>query len=696
MLEHQPKESATKKDDNDEGSTTAPILETEFNNATKYGHSEMQGTRTQVAREIREGRTAYFERQTGLMKLAEEIKKNIETQTISLEAATEQIRVAESQLYFRESEILSWLYDTERTRELLINLDASQQDEQSFRKEIASAIVALEVIEEAISEKYELGEARKKLDTYKITESAEWQKYEAENKMRDLATVALRNNVILIHAINEGVVSGVQAVKSGTTWHNKLDVLIGLTPSISASTIKEGDRRRNMWGGAGVILKGGHIDTASISDANTSANGLQRSAKQPGEFGHEGSKETDKNAVEAIDWSITNRPNNLCNEFIVRRPEVVALYFYLPKELSQVWAKDPSLYTTYFDAGTNPDNPQDVASFEKDVTTPPLTEMLQEGTALGLPVYFMTEGLLYEMTSTVDDKGAEVFIRGREVVKPEISKLPTLEKEAQILATERVFTETPFSLEKLQLVDGQLVESYNDGRDAYFEFHKSEIEKTQDGDAVAHIIPHNYNDSTYSMKNGRLTKESTSLHDAWSGGFIIDEHLKKLRAQSFGEEQKRIKLGFRGCIPTVPSGNYFDAVRQSLTELDNEQKKESLFGFNSENSGGISYLKGEKNPGAQLNERIEQSRINFRRERKLLKDTYHEKKKSIALNLYGYAREARIFGDDEGAIMAESMATLLLSKEDFEKFSERRMATDGRFKLLPSDIGAKNRNERVF
>lgn len=110
----------------------------------------------------------------------------------------------------------------------------------------------------------------------------------------------------------------------GLDFEDQLNIMLGLEPTISASTLSPDSNNRTFGNGAwGVLLSGGRIVGGSESDTGTVAMGLR-------------SRYIDKQHqdVESIDKAIGERyggktENTSYNELVIEKPEVAGVYFKL-------------------------------------------------------------------------------------------------------------------------------------------------------------------------------------------------------------------------------------------------------------------------------------------------------------------------------------------------------------------------------
>ena len=138
-------------------------------------------------------------------------------------------------------------------------------------------------------------------------------------KSYDLKQLCTEKNTLIIHGIqNDFVLNANTMLAKGTSWQTKVDILLGLQPTISTSTVSSGDKPVNMWSPMGVVLKEGNVIAAAHQDAATKMEGLKR--RKTWEV-------TD--IKKDIDRAISARSPKDYNELVVENPEVAAFYVNL-------------------------------------------------------------------------------------------------------------------------------------------------------------------------------------------------------------------------------------------------------------------------------------------------------------------------------------------------------------------------------
>jgi hypothetical protein len=143
-----------------------------------------------------------------------------------------------------------------------------------------------------------------------------------EEKKRSVETLAKEKGVFFVH----GIVDNKYASDANKTletnnfrWNEKLDVILGLEPTLSGSTLKPGSQQET-HGRRGVIFSRGKVLGGSRNDIQSIAHGLR-----------ERSFDDSMKSMESINGAIgsENSRQGGYNEVILEKPEVVGVYLNL-------------------------------------------------------------------------------------------------------------------------------------------------------------------------------------------------------------------------------------------------------------------------------------------------------------------------------------------------------------------------------
>ncbi|MSU55713.1 MAG: hypothetical protein EXS51_00170 [Candidatus Taylorbacteria bacterium] len=201
-------------------------------------------------------------------------------------------------------------------------------------------------------------------------------------KIRDINRISQEHDVMFVHGIHPKFVPKQNSLMHNQAdWQTKLKVTLAFAPTVSSSTLSDGDGPDAMWARMGVILNGGQAESASRDDNATQARGFEKRSESQ-------TKMTDYEIQSAISGRYM-RGAKRYNEFSVATPKIAGFYF------SREETKN---------------SPPDLV---------PLSEITETCTALRLPLYEIVKGQPYR--THVDEKTGEI-IRGEPVQKGDLVK----------------------------------------------------------------------------------------------------------------------------------------------------------------------------------------------------------------------------------------------------------------------------------
>lgn len=502
--------------------------------------------RSAAARDILEKRRAYFERKNGTSAYIAELTSQAETKKMSAEEAAMEISAVQTTIAsLRTSKIDRVLHFFE-LKKMQRDLGIREKDSETLLEEYGSLSNQLLEAQILLQDKSELDAARERLTAFYAGQEEEWKEYLEDERVRDVRTVMQEHDAVFIHGFSGKVPSGNSPLFQATDWKTKLKILLALEPTISTSTIKDGDTDQNMWARNGVILNGGRVNSARRSDAGTIAHGLRKREDL-------GPKQDIK--TEIAD-AVENRPINDIfghNELVVEDPQAVGLY--------------------YEEEGKN--------KFE----TTSLAEMKDVAQELKMPLYIIRKGKIFR--STIDSEntsGEESEVTIQEILgsPPAVSE----EQKSKLLA--EVMDDSPFAIESPEM---KFVESRADGRAQYiianwennralFRTQKEDIrmdyqQAGQKIDAPVDVISNisgAYSKRIYFEKDGRLMASSVDKNFASESGKLEQSYYNVRMSPT-----EYIKIGGTTTKlgrPIVTNEDYLAGAREKIELLKNEAARE--------------------------------------------------------------------------------------------------------------------------
>lgn len=255
--------------------------------------------------------------------------ESIQRQLESHQQKMEQLR---DDIDAKKRNVITKIMNFKQLKELKKKLNREQtivqkyEEEQKWRAEMIGYYDRIIEEEEAMGQLMEEAQTDNEVfDTEKKVEMME------EEKGRSVMEQAKKHNVFFVSDIVTAEWKPSANNRALNTkeldFEDQLDIILGLEPTLSVSTLAPDSKNRTFGNGAmGVLLSGGHIVGGETNDAGTVAMGLR-------------SRYIDKRSrtVEAIDKAIGGRyggktENSSYNELVVEQPEVAGIYFKLDAE----------------------------------------------------------------------------------------------------------------------------------------------------------------------------------------------------------------------------------------------------------------------------------------------------------------------------------------------------------------------------
>ena len=363
--------------------------------------------RDSLAKEIRELRSHHFgeheddDKKTEILDVDE---KKIERLRGEAENVEKDIHDVEGVINSRKNKILSRMVDFFQKKEIREKLQINDKTRklEEITKEIEETEGVIKENKDALVDRKHLDEAKQKLDEFYIEQSDAKNAFQAEREVRDISHIADRENVFFIHGISPGGMNK-NEILNEKNFETQLNLVVGLEPTISVSTLKEGDTYHHMFSPVGLVFSGGQVLSAHKQSSFLEAKGLYTRQKR----GEKTSIQADieNNIQEAVhNRSDVNGTNEkVYNELAIENPKAAAIYVEL------------DTYKKMFSNKT-------VAS---EYLPPKIEELEKYAEKTGLPIHGWVDGKLYEV-SIIDKEGLggyqyRDFVVGKEVFPQDIS-----------------------------------------------------------------------------------------------------------------------------------------------------------------------------------------------------------------------------------------------------------------------------------
>lgn len=376
-----------------------------FTKSTSEGREARHNTAVEIM-SVRKRHTGFQQDIDDLYKSLSNTNIAVEQQRQFAEHENRQIDYLRGQVGLAEASLISQMYglfrrESPRVKYLKSWLTRSEADLASDQREINAHTHAEQVLKEDIEkyeqEKSQLKQAQDILDNFyrdqgeKTREFQEqFQKEQARRKdikeRSSLEKIIQENQIIFLHGISPEIHPIVKANNNwlradADNWQTRLAIILSLRPDICAYTLKEGDNSLHMFSKMGVIINKGTTIFSNPSDAGTRVVGLNRRERiYDGKTTPSHMEMEPEEVTESINTAINKREANTYNEFVVSQPEIAGFYVCSEPEIID------RPYATPFEPA-------------------PTAEIVKSIVALGIPLYIINNGRVYETQYRVNPNG---------------------------------------------------------------------------------------------------------------------------------------------------------------------------------------------------------------------------------------------------------------------------------------------------
>lgn len=349
----------------------------EFTRSTEEGRR----TRKWTAQEIVLERKAAEQQTREFNDIIAHTLEGISKGAIDYSQANDRINKLRSQLALRNVFLLRSVFDRIQpghTQRMGKDLQSQQENAAKLKFNLEDYQNSLDILREQLSkfreERSSLKRTKQIIEEFYESQgdklTIQEQKAARMEKEREEATVdkvAEKYGVYFIHAIRPDIGGVNNPEMKDTDWKTKLDVVLGLHPDISVSTIKSKDTlRENSFGLMGVVLSGGSVEAADSGDIWSTASLKERSTAIHLKSDY---------LSEQIKSAIEDRRDFDYNEFIISEPQVAGFFI---------------------------DHGFDDPAESRQAPLEEIIPILQE---LGLPLFLFRNGSFYEQRYSIDPSG---------------------------------------------------------------------------------------------------------------------------------------------------------------------------------------------------------------------------------------------------------------------------------------------------
>ena len=636
------------------------MTDPKFDSARDFSREQMPEERAAVAQEIKQSRKEHFDKQKSLKDQLGSLVENAEAKRMESAEVRTRLESVEQQLNERSGNIVKQLFYYRTINKLKAEIAAGKVDEERIARELADLEAASTQTETLSRDRSSLQSARTNLDEFYGHADEAWNNYEDDRDAGNVTNVLQQRGTLLVHAFQNPVFSpsdenGVLRKEIG--WRNKLDLLMALEPSISASAVDE--QHPKTFAPVGVVLGDGQITAASardmgtrIADRNTRSVAVSRPDR----------------VRDQIDSALSpERAGQGWTEFVVNEPKVAGIFFRVES--------DGSLADLEIGSDTN------------------VPEVVAAAQERHLPIFALRDGSLYKMEAeealalakptestsmervglayeTHTNREYPRFAHGKEnAFSPkDLADLPHgADPAAREAIIERFMSDSPFQLR--QFPEALLIESRAEGR-ARYRFLTGVAEDQNEHPAV---IP------AYTV--GNVDPIEATILSTTPGPTSLD-HVVRLKDGSraiWRENRNRVGDPSRYRAGSEYHGDRLVDTEAPLIVGGFYVPSEKPFSNTHDIIGAVK---------KELDKFSEAMQGGDDRSNMVLQNASVR----IASFLYGMSEEARAAGDSETAELAERVASQGFSVDDYRDVVQGRVSENGTFKLTREELlGTENK-----
>jgi hypothetical protein len=598
-----------------------------------FSHKHLAKERSTVAKEIHQVRQEYFKKQKTFKEQLDSVLEEAKAKKATSSEVRSRLESAEQQLNDRSSNIIKRLFFYRSINKLRSEVKLYKATQESLNQEMANLASASQELANLAHDRVLLGEARQKLDKFYGHVDEIWNNYKDDLVAGNVNNFLCQRGTIIMHAFQNPIFSPSEengVIRREIRWRDKLDLLIALEPSISSSAVNE--KFKDVFAPVGVVIVDGQITEASSRDIATKA--VDRNTR----------KSVHSREPERIRQKIDNalkEHDGAWTEFVVNEPKVGGIFFKV-----------------------EPDGKMADLQEGSDTT---IKEVVAVANERNLPLFALKDGKLYNISAeealTIGTPVESTHHGVRTISYPnfkedtkklcssvDLANLPhgadPVFRESII---EKFMSNSPFQLHRFP--EALLVRDRAEGQVRYLLLTASAEGKTIQEKTI----------------NGLKVKMISTVPTPTHLDHIIQQENGEIAI--WAENRNPVSARSRAI-----AGSLYDDYSGLITKEASLQ----IRGFFVEDK-----ITSPSKLVMILNREINKNIGRLRDPNDYLAKDYTS---SVACYAYGVAEEARKAGDEKIANFAESIASKVMSIEQYQDLIKRRVSENGTFKLTRKEL----------
>lgn len=284
----------------------------------RFSKEHLPEERYQTAEEINASRGEHFRQKEELHKRIAELEQRSKETGSVVDSMVQEVSSIETELANIKNSRITQLLEFFNARQLEKQLGKKRQTQVEALRDYSNTKDLLDDLRRQQFNRSQLENAKRKLHDFYRGAKERWNEYEAEQRERDVGNIASKYQALFLHGISpRGWVAGNTVLLPNVGWDMKVKILMALEPTISVSTLRTGET--GLVSSVGVVLSGGHVESAHIQDAGTVVEnfGRRRATNQI---------QNEIPIAEQIEKVVQTRRPGVYNELVVKDPKVGGLF----------------------------------------------------------------------------------------------------------------------------------------------------------------------------------------------------------------------------------------------------------------------------------------------------------------------------------------------------------------------------------
>lgn len=576
--------------------------------------------------------TQYEERKLTIEQRLEKLYEDVIEKTSALNEVLELIDGLNKDLSIRSENTARKIFNLLEIRKLRNKIGIEEERLDELQKEFDAVVSALNETEEEMHDRHELDEIEKMALVFYQEQTQAKEDFERDRAARDVVNVIKKYDVFVTHGFSaeQPELAPVTVLQQGVDWRSKLNILCGLEPHISTSTLRHNNGDDQPFFKMGVLIGGGSISGAHSQDSSTVVSGQDRRPLN----GFVGIEANDMETE--ISQAVSGVAPQSHNEISMERPKINGLFFC------------EDLFNNSWNYKGRRKGIDDYYGSDPETL---LATIFEEAERRSMPVYMRADdGKMYEAIYNPHADTSVILsyqkvsdfrrrlTRGREITPEDIlTNGFEISDDQKKQSREAIFEDCPF---KLDIQERKAFDVWQIAQESY-----ARLKNQDQGHEKPWLVPR-YNQD----------KDETflTIDQGYSLKGKISSVVDCIQAVEKDLTERQIKI---------------DSMKQKLSQ--GEEKDQSMLMSSAEaNRRGVVW------PVENRYEVLIKTEQFFQDHHKFV----------FGYFLHGLAKTAEASGDIDTSRLASALAEQCVKKDECQEMLSRRLGENGKFKITEVDL----------